>query len=105
MPGRIDTSRENGVIAHVDLADLAIVGDDGSPMELTGVELHAAGIIHLIVVAVDTLAGSLLTTEHIVDHHPLVVILQATLVQGQFLIGHITGRDESVADIRVDAIR
>jgi hypothetical protein len=73
-------------------------------MELTGMELHTLGIILLIVVAIDALTCHFLTTEHIVDHYCLVVVLQTTLVQSQFLIGDITGRDESVAEIRIDAV-
>ena len=42
------------------------------------------------------------------QHHVQVVLCRGPLIvapERQFLIGHITGRDESVADIRVDAIR
>jgi hypothetical protein len=53
---------------------------------------------------IDTLSLDLLTTEHIVHHHLLIVVLQTTLIQSQLLISHITGRDESVAEIGIDAV-
>ena len=73
-------------------------------MTLTGVELHALGIILLVVMAVDTLAVDLGAAEHVVDHHLLVVVLQTALVQRQFFVGDVAGRDETVADIGIDAV-
>ena len=73
-------------------------------MELTGVELHTAGVVLLVIMTVDALTRRLLTTKHIIDHDLLVIIFQATLVQGQLLIGDIAGRDESVAEIGVDTV-
>ena len=104
VPGRIDAGREDGVVAHIGLTQLAIIGNHSTPMELTGMELHATGVVLLVVVTIDALTCGFLTTKHIVDHHLLLVILQTTLVQGQFLIGHIARRDESITQIRIDAI-
>ena len=91
VPGGVDTSRKDGVVAHVNLTQLAIIGNDGTTMELTGMKLHTLGIIHLVVVTVDTLTRRFLATKHIIHHHLFIVILQTTLVQGQFLISHIAG--------------
>ena len=49
-------------------------------MKLTGMELHALRIVLLVVMAVDALAGNLLTTEHVVDDNVLVVVFQTALV-------------------------
>ena len=62
MPGRIDTSREDRVIAHIDFANLSIIGNDGTTMILTSMELHTLWVILLIIMTVDTLSVSILCT-------------------------------------------
>ena len=104
MPRRIYTSREDGIILHVDFPNLPIIVDDGSSMSLSCMELHALRVILLIVMAIDTLACGFCSTKHVIDHHLLVVVLQATLIQCQLLVGHIRRRYQAVAQVRVDAV-
>ena len=106
MPGGIDASREDGVVLHAHLPHLAVVGNHRTAEVLTGVELHARGVVLLVVVAVDALsfAGALLAAEDVVVDDALVVVLQMALADGQFLVAHVGGRDESIAQVRVDAV-
>ena len=104
MPGGIDTGREDGVVAHVHLFDLAVIGYDGTSVILTGMELHATGVVLLIVVAVDALAFFLEATEHVVVDDALVVVFQTALVDGQCLVADERGEDETVAEIAVDSV-
>ena len=104
VPGWIDAGREDGVVAHVDFAQVAVVVDDRAAVVLAGVELHAPGVILLEVVAVDALPLGLGAAEHVVDHYALGVVFQAALVERQFLVGDIRRRDEAVADVGVDAV-
>ena len=104
MPRRVDASRDDGVVLHVDLPQPAVVVDDGAALVLAGVELHALRVVLLVVVAVDALAVQLGAAEHVVDHHPLVVVLKAALVKRQLLVGDVAGRNQAVADVGVDAI-
>ena len=89
MPGRIDTSREDRVVAHIDFANLSVIGNDGTAMILTGMELHTFRVILLIVVAVDTLSLSTLRAKDVVIDDALVVVLQTALADGQFFIRDI----------------
>ena len=104
MPGGINAGREDRVTLHTDLLQLAIVGDDGAAVVLAGMELQAPGVVLLVVVAVDALPGLLCRAEHIVIDDALVVVLQAALADGQFLIADEGGVDEAVAQIAVDAV-
>ena len=104
VPRRINTCREDGIVSHIHLVGLPFIYNDGSTVILACVELHLLGIVHLIVVAVDALSVHLVATKHIVVDDALVVVLEATLVDGEFLVGDIRRRDESVADVRVDGV-
>ena len=105
VPCGIDAGRDDAVVAHVDLAHLTVVGNDGAAHILAGVKEHAVGVVLLIVVAVDALPTLLGAAQQVVHHHALVVVLQAALVQGEIFVGDVGGRDESVAEPGVDAIR
>ena len=89
VPGRIDTCREQGLVAHVDLLHLSVVGNEGASVGLTGMELHALGVPLLIAMAVDALASGFSCAEHVIDNDLFIERLQTTLVDGQFLIRHI----------------
>ena len=104
VPAGIDACGEDGVVAHVHLMGLPFVDDDGSTVALTGVELHLLWVVHLVVVAVDALSVDLVAAEHVVVDDALVVVLEAALVDGELLVGHVGGRDESVADVGVDGV-
>ena len=86
MPSRIHTSRENRVVPHVHLLQFPVVGNHRTAMILTRMELHPVGIIVLVMMTVDALSFHFLTAQHIVVDHALVVILQATLTDGQLLV-------------------
>ena len=73
-------------------------------MRLAGMELHPFRVVLLVAVAVDTLTSRLRGTEHIVNDDLLVKILQAALVQRQFLVRDKLGRDEAIAEPRVYAV-
>ena len=105
MPGGVDAGREDGVVAHVHLLQLAVVGDDGAATLLTGVELHALRVPLLVVVAVDALAFPLETAEHVVVDDALVVVLQAALTDGKRLVADERRGNETVAKVGVDAVR
>ena len=51
-------------------------------------ELHTFGIILLIVVAVDALSLTVLTTEEIIIDDRLIIVFETTLVDGQHLVCH-----------------
>ena len=68
-------------------------------------ELHTTGIVLLVTVTVDALACLFRAAEHIVDHHRLVVVLQTALVQCQFLVSDIAGRNQAIADIGIYRVR
>ena len=104
MPCRIDASRKNRVILHAYLLDGSIVGYDGTTHVMTGVELHSVRIVLLVVMAVDTLSLSTFRTEQIIIDDALVIVFQTALIDGQLLIGHIRGRNESIADIGIDRV-
>ena len=106
VPGGIHTCRQDGVVAHIDFPHLAVVGDDRSAHVLTGVELHALRVKLLVVVAVDALTTllALRATQDVVVDDALVVVLQTTLADGQFLIADVRRIDQAVAQVRVDAV-
>ena len=83
MPRRINACREDGVVGHIHLVGLPFIHNDGSTVILACVELHLLGIVHLIVVAVDALSVHLVATKHVVVDDALVVVLEATLVDGE----------------------
>ena len=62
VPGWIDSGRKNRIIFHVYLSDLAVIGNNGASIVLTGMELHAPRIILLVMMAVDALAVFLKST-------------------------------------------
>ena len=105
VPGGIDTGREDGVVAHIHLLQLSVVGNDGAAALLTGVELHALRVPLLVVVAVDALALALEAAEHIVVDDTLVVVLQATLADGECLVADERRGNETVTQVGVDAVR
>ena len=104
MPGRIDAGRQQRVVLHVDFAHLTVVGNDRAAMVQTGVELHALRVVLLVVMAVHTLARHILAAEHVVDDDSLVVVLQAALVDGQFLETDVRRCDEAIANPGVYAV-
>ena len=104
VPGRIDTSREDGIVLHVHFLDLPVVDDDGAAVALTCVELHALRVVLLVVVAVDALSVTLEATQHIVVDDTLVVVFQTTLVDGQRLVRHKRRSNQTIADVRVDGV-
>ena len=83
MPGRIDTSRKNGVIAHVHLLNITVVDNNCPTVVLTGMKLHALRVILLIVVTVDALTVFLESTEHIIIDDALIIVFQTALTNGQ----------------------
>ena len=104
VPGGIYAGGEGGVRLEVHLLEVAVVGDDGSSEVLTHVELDASGVVPLGVVAVDALAVLLVAVDHVAVDEALVEVLEAALVECQVLIGDVGGRDEAVADVRIDAV-
>ena len=104
MPGWIDTSREDGVVAHIHLLDLAVVGNDSATALLTGMELHALWVVLLIVVTVDTLTLLLKTTQHIVVDDALIIVFQTTLTDGERLVTDERRMNQSVTQPTVDTI-
>jgi hypothetical protein len=67
-------------------------------------ELHAVGIVVLIVVTVDALAVLLETAENIVVDDALIVVLQTTLINGQCLVGDERRGYQTITDIGVDGV-
>ena len=104
MPGWIDSGREDGIVLHVHLLDVTVVGNDGATPLLTGMELHALRIPLLVVVTVDTLPFHLESAEDIVVDDALVIVLQTTLSDGYGLVADIRRRDDAIAQVAVDAI-
>ena len=106
MPCGIHTCRQDGIVLHVDFRHLAVVCYQRSTHILTGMELHAIRIILLVVVAVDALSAtlSLRAAKYVVINHALVVVLQTSLADSQFLVTHIRRIDKAVTDIWVDAV-
>ena len=104
MPRRIDACRQDRVVLHADFPDLPVVGNNRAAHVLASVELHPFGIVLLIVMTVDALSVCTFRAEHIVVNDTFVVVLQTTLVDSQLFVGDIRWRDESIADICVDAV-
>ena len=104
MPGGIDTGREDGVIFHIHLLHLAIIGNDSTSIILTGMKLHTRRIVLLVMVTIDALAVFLETAELIIVDNALVIVFQAALVDGQCLVADKRREDETVAQITIDAI-
>ena len=106
MPGRIDTSRQDGVVPHVDFLNLPVTGNHRSAQVLAGVELHTRRVVLLIVVAVDalSLASTLLAAQDVVVNDALIVVLQTALADGEFLVTHIRWRNEAIAQIGIYAV-
>ena len=67
-------------------------------------ELHALGVVCLVMVAVDALTVFLETVQNVVVNHALVIVLQTSLIDGQSLVGYKRGGYQSVADIGVDGV-
>src|SRR5574344_1387350 len=89
MPAGIHARADYRVALHVHLFDFSIVCNDGSALKLSCMELHALRIIVLVVMAVDTLSVLFRSAEHVVVDDAFIIILQAALVDGQFLISDI----------------
>ena len=89
MPGGIDTGREHRVVAHVDLLNLSVVGNNGAAKVLTGMELHAVRVVLLVVVTIDALALSTLCAEHVAIDDVLIIVLKTTLADGQVFVGDV----------------
>ena len=104
MPGGIDTSGDGAVYLEVHLVDAAVHGDDSAAHALAHVELEPLGIAALREMAVDALAVLLGGVYHVAVDELLVVVLKAALLQREILVGHVGGRDETVADVGVDAV-
>ena len=106
MPSGIYTCRQDGVVTHIDFPHLAVVGYQRTAQILTGVELHTLRIILLVVVTVDTLTArrAFRATQDIVVDDALIVILQTTLADGQFLIADVRRINQAVAQVGVDAV-
>ena len=104
VPGRINASREDRVVAHVHLLQLTVIGDNCTTQVLTGMELHALRVVVLIMVTIDALAVFLETAEDIVVDNALVIVLQAALIDGQCLVGDERRGYQTIADIRVDGV-
>ena len=104
VPSGIDACREDGVVTHVYLFNMAVVGDDGATVVLTGMELHALGVVLLVVMAIDTLGLFLETAEDIVVDDALVVGFQATLVDGERFVAYERGVDKTVTQVAVDTV-
>ena len=71
---------------------------------LTGMELKAVGVVLLVVVAVDALPFCRLCTEHVIVDDTLVVVLNATLTDGQVFVDDIRRRNQAVANIGIDGV-
>ena len=104
MPGGIDTSGKDRIIAHIHLLHLAVVSDEGTTMFLTGMKLHTIRIILLIMVTVDALTFTLKATEHVVIDYPLIIVLQTALADSQRLIAHKRRMNKPVADPAIDTV-
>ena len=104
VPGWINASREDRVVAHVHLLQFAVIGNNRTTQVLTGVELHALWIVVLIMVTIDALAILLETAEDIVVDNTLVVVLQTTLIDGQRLVGDERRSNQTIADIGIDGV-
>ena len=104
VPSGIDTCRKDGVITHVHLLNMTVVGNDGTTIVLTGVELHAFRIVLLVVVTIDTLGILLKTTEYVIVYDAFIIILQTTLIDSQRLVTDERGMDEAITQIAVNTI-
>ena len=104
MPGWIDAGREDGVVLHVHLLDIAVVGNDGATPLLTGMELHTLRISLLVVVTIDALAFNLESAEDIVVDNALIVGHQTALSDGQGLVADKRRGDDAIAQVAVDAV-
>ena len=67
-------------------------------------ELESLGILLLIVVAIHALSVDFVAAEHIAHDDALVVVFEAPLVEREFLIDHIRGRNQSITDVGVDGV-
>jgi hypothetical protein len=67
-------------------------------------KLHPVRVVLLVVVAINALSVSPFRTEHVVVDDAFVVVLQTTLINGQFFVSDIRRGNEPVADIRVYGI-
>ena len=105
VPGRIDTSREDGVVLHVNLTHLTVVGDNSTSLILASMELHALWIVLLIMVTINTLSVFFKATKHIVIDNALVIVFQTTLINGQGFITNERRENETVTQVTVNAIR
>ena len=104
VPSGINTGRKDAVALHVHLLHLAIILDERTAMVLASMELIAVGVVVLYVVAVDTLPVAVVSRKHVVVDHRLVEVLQATLVDGELLVGDVRWCNETIGNIRVDAV-
>ena len=68
-------------------------------------KLYTFRVVLLIVVAVDALAILLITTEYIIINDTLVIVFQTTLTDGQGLVSDERGKDETITQITVNAVR
>ena len=89
---------------QVHLLDMAVVGDDGAALMVSGMKLHTVGIVLLVAVAVDTLSLGTLGAEHIVVDDAFVIVLEAALADGEILVDDVGRRYETIADVGVDGI-
>lgn len=105
MPGGIDAGREGLGGLEVDLNWLtSIAYDECATPVLAHVEEHIACIIVLVAVTVDALALGLGGETHIIIYIARREVFEATLLDAQLLIADVGWLDETVGDVRIDAI-
>ena len=102
VPGGIDGGGEDGVVLHVELLYFLAVCYDGAAVSGTHVEEHAAGVVGLIVVTVDTVVFLLAEATIVLIDGVLVECLQVTLVETELAIELVAGLYESVGEIAVN---
>lgn len=105
MPGGIDAGRECLRGLEIELDGLAAIAyDEGATPVLAHVEEHVAAIIVLVAVTIDALALRLGGDTPIIIYIARREVLEATLLDAQLLIADVGRLDETIGDIRVDAV-
>ena len=105
MPCRVNTSRQNGVIFHVNLTHQPIIGYHSATIFLARMELHSFRTILLIIMAVNALSTLFWTAQHIIIDNILIVVFQTALIDRQILITDIGWWDKSITQMGIYRVR
>ena len=97
VPIRINQSRNGLLCLGIQFGDCSSVYQQCSGMLCTQVELHLLRILHTERVTIHTIAVAL----RIIQNGCLFEILQVTLVDSHFVPHLITGRNETISQIRI----